>query len=86
MKYVTMRNDATGKETIYLFDKSINHDLMAQTLHVTKIGDSHNWERAFQSPVSAGFVDHTWTCHGRSESLNLNSRDEDTAILASQLS
>ena len=40
-----------------------------------------NWKRESWRPISAGFTNGE-TCYGRSESLNLDSRPEDTAYLS----
>ena len=78
MKYVVVRSHVG--EQMFLFPKNINHDALAETLNHIKYGSGGNWERFPHEPVSAGFTDGA-TCYGRSESLNLDSRDIDTMIL-----
>lgn len=80
-KYVVMRlNDV---ETIFTFPKSVDHDRMKEALECIRFGDHRNWTRAYRDGevVSAGFIDGG-QCHGRSETLNLESRPKlDTALL-----
>jgi len=42
------------------------------------------WSRPRRELVSAGFISHEGVCYGRSESLNCESRPEDTAIYKAQ--
>lgn len=84
MKYITTCDD-DGKEEIFLFPKSINHDAMAEVLGRIKNQTHGNWHRAHREPVAAGFVSADKKCFGRSESLGLDSRPEDTILLAKQM-
>ena len=79
MKYVVVvaENDV---EQLFTFPKSINHDAFAEILSYIKVGEGRNWRREFRKPVSAGFTDGV-QCYGKSESLALASRPEDTALL-----
>lgn len=72
MKYIVME-DEDGKEEIFIFPKSVNHDCMAEVVGRIKNQTWGNWVRVWRTPVSAGFTDGK-TCHGRSETLNLDSR------------
>ena len=57
---------------------------MAEVLNRIKNTTLGNWERIRRAPISAGFVDDAHNCYGRSESLNLDSRPQDTILLRSQ--
>lgn len=69
MKYIVMQDDEGG-ETIITFSKQIHHAAMAESL-----------EDIRSRPIAAGFVENG-KCHGRSETLDLDSRGYvDTALL-----
>lgn len=73
MKYVVTR-DEDGKEQLFMFPKSINHDDFAEVLSYIKVYTGpRNWERQYRKPIAAGFTDGK-NCTGRSETLNLDSR------------
>ncbi|WP_144106850.1 hypothetical protein [Paraburkholderia sp. BCC1886] len=73
-----------GKETIFVFPRSVDHDRMAEALQAIRFGSERNWRRELHeegSVISAGFVENA-TCFGRSETLGLDSRGAlDTALL-----
>lgn len=86
MKYIVANLE--GNDAIFVFPREINHDYMAEALEAIRFGYSHNWERKLHNAISdgkiisAGFVSPDGTCHGRSETLDLDSRGEiDTALL-----
>lgn len=80
MKYVVVKSDEQG-EQLFTFPKTIDHDKFAEVLNYIRHGD-RDWIRIYREPISAGFVSDG-KCHGRSETLNLDSREEeDTALLA----
>lgn len=79
MKYIVME-DGDGKETIVIFDESINHDCMAEVAGRIKNQTWGNWERVYRHPVAAGFTDGV-KCWGMSETLNMKSRGEVDAKL-----
>lgn len=83
MKYICMSTEHRTEE-IFVFPKSIDHDAMAEALSGIKDSTRGAWSRVFRVPISAGFVYKTGTCYGESETLGLESREEDTAILAKQ--
>ena len=83
MKYI-VTEDYDGNEEIFLFSKDINHDAMAEFLGYIKNQTHGNWIRVHRTPVSAGFVRNALECYGSSETLGLNSRPQDTALLKSQ--
>lgn len=83
MKFITTVDDE-GKEELFLFNRSINHDAMAEVLGYIKNQTGGNWKRVRRKPVAAGFVDASGKCHGKSETLGLKSRPEDTKLLATQ--
>lgn len=80
MKYIVTRNLGNGKEEIFIFPKSVNHDCMAEVLTHIKNQSWDRWDREPRFPVSAGFTDGN-TCYGRSESLDLDSRPQDKELL-----
>lgn len=79
MKYVVVTSEEQGNQ-LFIFPKNINHDSFAEILSYIKVGEGRNWKRVFRKPISAGFTDGT-KCYGKSESLNLSSRKEDTELL-----
>jgi hypothetical protein len=86
MKYICMKNDA-GMEEMFLFPRWVNHDCMEEALARIKDQTHGNWLRELREPISAGFVSATLNCHGKSETLGLDSRGEiDTKLLKDQLS
>ena len=81
MKYICTKSEA-GEEEIFLFPDTINHDDMADSLQSIKMSDGRSWIRIYRKPISAGFIDKSLRCFGRSETLGLKSRvDIDTVLL-----
>jgi hypothetical protein len=78
MKYVVVASEQG--EQLFTFPKNINHDDFADVLSHIKVGSASRWNRFFRQPISAGFTDGK-ACYGRSESLNLDCRNQDTALL-----
>ena len=79
MKYVVVNSDECGDQ-LFVFPKNINHDSFSDilsTIEETVLGKLDNF---YRQPVSAGFTDGL-RCHGRSETLNLVSRPQDTDLL-----
>jgi hypothetical protein len=83
MKYICVENEK-GEHEIIMFPKTINHDVMAESVSRMKNQTHGNWEREWRTPISAGFVRGDLQCYGRSETLDLDSRPEDTEILQAQ--
>lgn len=80
MKYAVVL-DESGKEQLVIFPKAFDHDAFAEVLSRIRVG-GRNWRREFRKPVSAGFTNGR-RCYGRSETLNLDSREFiDTELLA----
>lgn len=79
MKYVVVSSEKQG-EQLFVFPKNVTHQSFAEILSKIRHGEGRNWERIFREPISAGFTDGV-KCYGRSESLDLASRPEDTALL-----
>lgn len=84
MKYICT-SDSDGKEEIFIFPKTVDHDAMAEVLGHIKNHTHGNWERIMRTPVSAGFVTPGGQCLGGSITLNLRSRPEDTELLDGQM-
>jgi hypothetical protein len=81
MKYIVAVVD--GAESIFVFPRDVDHDRMKEAIECIRFGSERNWRRKFRDGevISAGFVDDG-RCHGRSETLDLDSRkDLDTALL-----
>lgn len=72
MKYIVTKTEG-GVEELFMFPKSINHDCMAEVLGRIKDQSYGSWRRVYREPIAAGFITGT-CCHGRSETLNLDSR------------
>jgi hypothetical protein len=86
MKYiVTALND---KELIFIFPRDVDHDRMAEAIAAIRFGSDQNWERKLRKDgelISAGFIDNG-ECHGRSETLGIESRGmPDTELLINPL-
>lgn len=79
MKYVVVASEEQG-EQLFVFPKNVNHQSFAEILSYIRHGEGRNWKRIFREPISAGFTDGV-KCYGRSESLDLAYRPEDTALL-----
>lgn len=80
MKYVVIDPDDEGAQLLFVFPKAINHDRFVQALAALKYGSDRNWERKYPRPISAGFTDGE-RCYGRSDTLKLSSRAEDSGLL-----
>lgn len=80
MKYIVTR-DESGREEAFVFPRTIDHDAMAEVLGRIKNQTHGNWRRVFREPVSAGFMDQDGICYGKSETLGLSARPEDTELL-----
>jgi len=82
MKYIVMA--LNGAEEIFVFPRTVDHDRMAEACDAIRFGGDRNWERKYLRDgecIAAGFVDNG-VCHGRSESLNVDSRPGlDTSLL-----
>lgn len=81
-KYIVIKIDEI--ELLFTFSALITHANMLEAVQSVKHGHNESWTRPYRMAVavSAGFVFPSGTCHGRSESLNLNSRpDVDTKLL-----
>lgn len=82
MKFITTI-DKDGNEELFMFPSNIDHDAMAEVLGHIKNQTHGNWHRVFRKPVAAGSVSGS-KCHGKSETLGLKARPEDTSLLARQ--
>jgi len=83
MKFITTRDEA-GVEEVFVFPERIHHDAMAEVLGRIKNQTHGNWSRVMRRPVAAGWVDASWHCYGKSETLSMSARPEDTELLAKQ--
>jgi hypothetical protein len=84
MKYIVTKTEE-GMEEIFVFSRNIPHDAMAESLEGIKDKTFDNWKRIYRQPIAAGFVNSKKECYGRSETLKLSSRKEDTNLLAESL-
>lgn len=79
-KYVVVKSDEFG-EQLFTFPRSVYHDTFAEVLnHIRHDAGGHSWKRVYKEVIAAGFTDGT-SCYGRSETLDLDSRPEDTILL-----
>ena len=72
MKYLIYMNKKYGIETPLIFPKFLNHKEVANKIDSSNI------------PISAGFcdvIDNKFKAHGRSQSLNISSREQDSRLL-----
>ncbi len=78
-KYIVVKHKET--ELMFTFPNIITHSDMLKCVQTIRVGHP-NWERIYRNVklVSAGFIDEEGFCHSRSESLNIGSRPEDTAL------
>lgn len=82
-KYITIKTPA-GEELLFTFPDTVAHLWMFHGVQELKQGVPQNWCRPYRDSecVGAGFV-MDGTCYGRSESLNIDSRNQiDTKLLA----
>ncbi len=84
LKYLVMRDEA-GVEVVFLFSKRIHHDAMAERLEGIEEGTGSDAFPMFRRPVSGGLVEAGLTCAGRSETLGVGSRPEDSDLLREQM-
>lgn len=78
MKYIVTKNK-DGKEEMFTFPDSVNHNIMAEAIGHLKNQTHGDWKRIERKVVSAGFIEGG-VCTGKSETLGLSSRTEDTAL------
>jgi len=82
MKYIVTKTE-DGTEEIFLFPKSVNHKMMAESIYAIRDKSHGDWKRIRREPVSAGFVEDG-RCTGYSESLGIGSREKDSLLLGGQ--
>lgn len=80
MKYIVTKQ-SDGKEEIFIFPNSVNHDVMAESIKRMKNQNHGDWRRVIRIPISAGFIEGG-KCVGKSETLKLASRAEDSKLLS----
>lgn len=81
LKYIIVRNRDSGKEEVFLFPKSVNHDVFAKSVGRLKNQAQGQWRRITRDIVAAGFVSPSFKCYGGSDTLHMVSREQDTKIL-----
>lgn len=87
MKYIILQVE--DKTYPFTFSKELNHSDFCDIVKRIKMypnGGHTHWEKklARADCVGAGFISKDGTCSGRSESLNIESRPEDTDIVGLQ--
>jgi hypothetical protein len=85
MKYVVVKfeDDTPNNIKLFIFPKSINHDDFVESLEALRHRNPNqhdDWERHYPKPISAGFTNGI-TCYGKSETLRIGARKEDTDLL-----
>lgn len=84
MKYICTESEE-GVEEIFVFPKTVDHDVMAEGVEGMKNRTRDPWKRIYRMVKSAGFIDARGTCFGKSETLGIKSRGEiDTALFKAQ--
>ena len=83
MKYIRTE-DREGRNEIFVFPVSVNHDAMAEVLYRIKNKTTGDWERLRREAVSAGFVSKDGECFGCSVTLGIKSDPTDTKLLLEQ--
>lgn len=78
MKYIVTATEE-GKEEMFLFPRSVQHDIMADAVYALKDQNHGSWKRIYRKPISAGFI-VGGECTGYSETLGIGARPEDTNI------
>ena len=79
MKYIVTKSDL-GNIEMFTFPSAVHHDIMAEAISRLKDQNHGEWRRVRRDPISAGFIS-AGVCCGKSETLGLKSRLEDTALL-----
>ena len=83
MKYIITKSDL-GSIEMFTFPSAVHHDIMAEAISRLKDQNHGDWRRVRRDPISAGFI-FDGVCYGKSETLGLNSRSEDTAVFQNSL-
>lgn len=83
LKYICTKDPDRMLE-IFSFPMSVNHDTFAEAIRGIKNQMTGNWERIYRTPVSAGFISSKGVCFGKSITLELKSKEEDTTLLKAQ--
>lgn len=83
MKYIVHGHSETKQECMIAFSKNIDHDRAHEMLMDMYFGGDASEEIDINRPFSAGFIYATGTTHGRSESMNMESRKQDTDLAKS---
>ncbi|ECG8633813.1 hypothetical protein FNN91_23015 [Salmonella enterica subsp. salamae] len=82
MKYIILRLEGKiPREVPVIFSDLLVHADVASTMAVMIKEDSNNTNITDVRVVSAGFCNTAVECHGKSESLNITSRDIDDAVI-----
>ncbi|HCM1915222.1 TPA: hypothetical protein N3A33_001083 [Salmonella enterica subsp. salamae serovar 28:r:e,n,z15] len=82
MKYIILRlNGKIPREVPVIFSDQLVHADMARTITTMIKEDINNTNITGVRVVSAGFCNTVVDCHGKSESLNIASRDIDSTVI-----
>jgi hypothetical protein len=79
MKYI-VTNTEEGKEEIFIFPDTVSHTSMAEAVCAMRNQTHGNWVRIHRDAVAAGFIEGG-KCVGKSESLGISSRPQDSELL-----
>jgi hypothetical protein len=79
MKYIVTEDDNDVRE-IFIFPKSVNHDVMAENISRMRDKTYGEWKRVTRTPISAGFINE-FGVYGKSETLGLVSCKSDNELL-----
>lgn len=82
MKYIILRLDGKiPREVPVIFPDLLVHADVARTMTAMIKEDSSNTNITDVRVVSAGFCNTAVECHGKSETLNIASRDIDNTVI-----
>lgn len=84
MKYIVLgdRNQPLSEEIMMIFPKTIDHDRFMEVMRMMMLKQETIGGENY-SPInkmSAGFVEDDGYCYGRSETLGISSREEDSNL------
>lgn len=83
MKYILLQCDNTYYP--FIFSDKINHSDMFMTVLRGIVSKDNSRLLSGADCIGAGFINHNGLCYGRSETLGINSNNNDTDIISGSL-
>lgn len=80
LKYIVHGHETKGQECMIAFSKNIDHDRANEMLMDMHFGGDASEEIDIRRPFSAGFIYVSGATHGRSESMEMESRKQDADL------